>query len=143
MVATWPADQGQRGLREGFSRQLAENRIVSDTDTGGGKSRLRSSNAPEPFRLAMAFTADQVERFWRWWHEEIGQGTGDFWFPAPATHGLAIATDEGEPILTDEGEPIEIEDWILVRFAPTQPPPTFERRMGLKYVAVFALEKLW
>ena len=143
MAKRWPATLPQRVLRDGFSRSLADNRIVSDTDSDGGKSRRRSSNAPAPFRVGVKFTTNQVELFWAWWHEEIGGGTFDFWFPAPATNGLALLDNLGRPLLTDDGRAILIVDWHLVRFAPRQPPPTFEKRLPLKYVSMFAMERLW
>ena len=143
MAARWPLLLPQQGLRDGFSRGLPDNLIVSDTDTGDAKSRPRSSNAAAPFRLPMLFTITEVELFWRWWREVIGQGAFDFWFPAPGTHGLALATETGAPILTDDGAPILIEDWWLSRFAPKRPKPVFEMRSTRSYVTVFELERLW
>ncbi|WP_020179643.1 hypothetical protein [Methylopila sp. M107] len=144
MVARWLKTLPQRGLREGLSRSLGENRIVSDTDTDGGKARPRSSNAPDPFQLQMRFTTDQVEIFWRFWKVDLGHGTGDFWFPAPATHGLALATSDGQLLTTETGAILTIDDWILTRFAPRQPPPAFGKRNNpLIHYSVFSLERLW
>ena len=138
----WLDTLPQKFLRAGLSQTPGDNLIVSDTDVGEGKSRPRSSHAAEPMRVGTIFTTTQVELFMAWWRGPLGHGSHDFWFPNPATTGLVLASDDGDPLATDDGVVIRVEDWLLVRFQKGR-RPTFEKRQDLRWNATLELDRLY
>lgn len=93
MTEAWPGTLPQRFLIAGNQQAVGDGRLVSQTDTGPGKMRPRSSAVPDVFSGSMRMTGAQWADLMTFGKTTLGGWSLPFTMPA-----------------TDEGD-----DW-LVRF---------------------------
>jgi len=61
MTAAWPTTLPDSFTFESYGEGFGDGRLRSETDTGPGKIRLRSSAIPEPLSGQMKMTGAQIE----------------------------------------------------------------------------------
>lgn len=89
-VDVWPTSLPQRLMVQGYSQALGDGRLRSQTDTGPGKVRRRSSAMPKPLAGALRMTGAQVLAAAAFVDDVLIGGSLPFTFPEPLT---------GSPIL--------------------------------------------
>ncbi|OCC01717.1 hypothetical protein BA190_27535 [Labrys sp. WJW] len=61
MIPSWPATLPQLFNRQGFAYAEGDGRLMSDTDTGPGKVRRRTTAAVDIMKGQMTVTLDQLQ----------------------------------------------------------------------------------
>lgn len=83
MPAAWPDSLPQRFRVEGTGIEMGDGRIVSQTDTGPGKMRPRSSSVPDKMSASMRMTEGQYATLETFVKTTLGRGTLPFTIPSP------------------------------------------------------------
>jgi hypothetical protein len=81
MPATWPATLPQEILVDGNSEAMGDGRLRSQTDTGPGKVRRRSTAMARPLSGSMMMSDDQLDAFEEFVLDDLGGGSLPFLFP--------------------------------------------------------------
>lgn len=87
-MAVWPSGLPQYFLTEGFVMAVPDGRIRSQTDTGPGKVRRRSTALAVPVKGRMLMDADQVADMEAWIESDLFGGVEVFDFPHPITRAV-------------------------------------------------------
>lgn len=82
MPATWPTTLPQRVRRDGYAEEIADGRLKSETDTGPGKMRPRTSARPDPLTVTMRMTGAQLDILAAFIRDDLGRGSLPFTLPA-------------------------------------------------------------
>lgn len=85
MPATWPGTLPQTMQISGYQETIPDGRLKSQTDTGPGKMRPRSSALGRPVVGTMFMDSDQLDTLQSFVASDLGGGTLPFDFPA--VHG--------------------------------------------------------
>lgn len=100
MPATWPGTLPQYLQIDSNKEQVPDNRLISQTDTGPGKMRSRSSALPRPVSGVMLMDSTQLATLDSFIASDLAQGTLPFNFPAVRGGGtwlVRIAPSGGMP----------------------------------------------
>ncbi len=74
-MATWPSTLPQEFMEDGYSESPPDNLIRTQTDTGPGKIRKRSTAASRKIQGQLLFTAAQKTIFESFFETTIGYGS--------------------------------------------------------------------
>jgi hypothetical protein len=121
----WPADLPQRPSVSGFSKRVAETRLMTPMDAGPPKVRRRITAAVRPVSVQFDARMSGVARFERFWEEEAKYGAEPFLLTDPLRNETPILETGGLPVITPEEEAILVVSYWLCLFgegAPTIQP---------------------
>jgi hypothetical protein len=96
MPATWPDTLPQHLLVDGNHEAMGDGRLKSQTDTGPGKMRRRSSAIARPLSGGMMMTSAQLAILESFVNDTVAGGTLPFYFPMTRGAGtwlVRFATD--------------------------------------------------
>lgn len=83
MTAVWPGTLPQNLQVQGYSEAMRDGRLRTPTDSGAGKSRLRSTAVVAPVSGQFEMTAAQWSTLMSFVMSDLRGGTLPFTFPAP------------------------------------------------------------
>lgn len=86
---SWPAALPQTPLIEGFSEQLGDGTIQTNTDTGPPKFRRRFTAVPKMFALKLRLTSAQVDTLEAFWQNTLACGSLKFDWVNPRDQSAA------------------------------------------------------
>lgn len=92
MTASWPETLPQRYLVDGNQQTFADGRLRSQTDTGPGKVRQRSSAMPSPLSVSLRMNEAQLEILQGFISSDLAGGSLPFTIPAPRGDGTWLVT---------------------------------------------------
>jgi len=87
MVAIWPETLPQRLFVDGSQESMGDGRLRTQTDTGPGKVRSRSSAVVRPLSGTMRMNNAQLETMMSFINIDLVGGSLPFNFPAPRGEG--------------------------------------------------------
>ena len=87
MVATWPATLPQRYRVDGNQEAIPDGRLKSQTETGPGKMRPRTSALGRPLAVTLRMNNAQLDILDAFIADDLGRGTLPFNIPAPRGAG--------------------------------------------------------
>lgn len=103
-MAAWPGGLPTYLLTDGYVQAFGDGRIRSQTDTGPGKVRRRSTAMPEPIVGAMLMTTAQIATLRTFVQTTIFGGTVAFDFTDPITRAtISVRFAERLPVITHRG----------------------------------------
>lgn len=103
-MAVWPSGLPQYLLTDGYAQGVGDGRIRSQTDTGPGKVRRRTTAMVRPITGRMLMTGAQVEEMMTWIENDIFGGTMVFDFPDPITRDtVQCVMGEEMPVVAHAG----------------------------------------
>lgn len=113
-MITWPSTLPTLATSDGYRETQRSSTIRSETDTGPPKQRNRHTAFIKQYQLTFQMTSAQLDTFWVFYRETLGNGALSFYsLPEPRT-GLAIHAridTSNAPTVTRQGY-----DTFLVAF---------------------------
>lgn len=84
-IPSWPASLPQRLRAPGYGQSAADTMIASQTDTGPGKRRNRTSAGVEPFQASLRLSTAQLTQLREFYGTTLGNGALRFSWVDPVS----------------------------------------------------------
>jgi hypothetical protein len=105
MIPLMPPELG-RPMREGYAFAPGDGRRITPQDDGIPRWRRRFSRAADPLTLLYPWSAWQRALWWRFYREEIAEGSIPFRMRDATRDGWPLLTGGRRRLLTGSGRPI-------------------------------------
>lgn len=99
----WPSSLPDSPRRDGYSKTAAQTAIRTETETGPGKARRRSTAWVSSHDVSFALIGSQKADFEAFYNDDLAGGTFKFDMPHPETGVMIRAEIMSAPIFTHRG----------------------------------------
>lgn len=138
VLPRWPEEM-PRPFRPNYAVASGDGRRRTRKEAGPVRMRRRFSSVSDTVTLMVELTRNELARFWRFYNEDVAQGSLPFIMADPVMAGLPLTDETGARITDETGNLIVIAaDW-LCQFGDQLPETTV---IGVNCRVSFSVEVL-